>query len=63
MSSQKSKTKSSITDLYKDDDKNITESDKEKADVLADFFTSVFTKDMDSEMPEIVRKWFQNLTI
>ena len=35
----KSKTKSSIPDLYKDDNKKVvTESDKEKADVLADFF-------------------------
>ena len=53
----KSKTKSSIPDLYKDDNKkDVTESDKEKADVLADFFTSVFTKDTDSEMPDIVPK-------
>ena len=59
----KSKTKSSITDLYKSDNKNVTESDKEKPDVLAVFFTSVFTKDMDSEVPDTVPKWFQNLTI
>ena len=53
----KSKTKSSIPDLYKDDNKkDVTESDKEKADVLADFFTSVFTKDTDNEMPDIVPK-------
>ena len=43
--------------MYKDDNKkDVTESDKEKADVLADFFTSVFTKDKDSKMPDIVPK-------
>ena len=50
----KSKTKSTIPDLYKDETKEqVTESDKEKADVLEDFFLSVFTKDPGSEMPEI----------
>ena len=35
----KSKTKSTIPDLYKDETKEqVTESDKEKANVLADFF-------------------------
>ena len=34
----------------------MTESDKEKADVLADFFTSVFTKDPGNEMPDIEPK-------
>ena len=58
MPNQNKKTKSSIPNLYKDDKKEeVTESDKEKADVLADFlFTSVFTKDSDGDMPDIVPK-------
>ena len=48
------KTKSSIPDLFKDDDKTeSTNSDKEKANVLADFFTSVFTIEGDGKMPDI----------
>ena len=34
----------------------MTESDKEKANVLADFFTSIFTKDPGSKMPDIEPK-------
>ena len=53
----KSKTKSTIPDLYKDETKEqVTESDKEKANVLADLFTSVFTKDPGSKMPDIEPK-------
>ena len=51
----KSEIKCSIPNSYKMDSKNdITETDSEKADVLADFFTSVFTKETDTNMPEIV---------
>ena len=50
--------KSAIPDLYKDDNKkDVTESNKGKVDVFADFFfTSVLTKDKDSEMHDIVPK-------
>ena len=50
----KTKIRSSIPDLFKDNEqKESTKTDKEKADVLADFFTSVFTKETDTDMPEI----------
>ena len=50
----KTKTKSSIPDLFKDNNKTeSTNSDKEKTNVLADFFTSVFTIEGDGEMPDI----------
>ena len=46
--------KSSILDLFKDNNKTeSTNSDKEKANVLAVFFTSVFTVEGDREMPDI----------
>ena len=51
---KKTKTKSSIPELYKDSDtKELTKSDGEKADVLADFFGSVFTSENESSMPDI----------
>ena len=41
-------------DLYIDrDKKTLTSSDSEKANVLADFFSSVFTEEDDLEMPEL----------
>jgi hypothetical protein len=41
-------------DLYIDSDKKtLTSSDSEKANVLADFFSSVFTEEDDLEMPEL----------
>ena len=41
-------------DLFKDNNKTeFTNSDKEKANVLAGFFTSVFTIEGDGEMPDI----------
>ena len=50
----RTKMKSSLPDLFKDDDKTeSTNSDKEKANVLADFFTSVFTIEGDGKMPDI----------
>jgi hypothetical protein len=50
----KTKTKTSIPDLYKDNDKKIlTSSDTEKASVLADFFSSVFTEESNFNMPEL----------
>jgi hypothetical protein len=42
----------SILDLYIDSDKKaVTSSDSEKANVLADFFSSVFTEEGDLVMP------------
>ena len=50
----KTKTKSSIPDLFKAIiQSESTSTDKEKANVLADFFTSVFTIENNTEMPEI----------
>jgi hypothetical protein len=41
-------------DLYIDSDKKtLTSSDSEKANVLADFFSFVFTEEDDLEMPEL----------
>ena len=46
----KSKTKTSISDMYKDNNKTeLTNTDSEKADVLGEFFSSVFTIDIDNE--------------
>ena len=54
---KKSKTKSSVPDLYKNNLKNeLTKGEKEKADTLADFFGSVFTKEIDGNLPEIKMK-------
>jgi hypothetical protein len=50
----KTKTRTSIPDLYIDSDKKtLTSSDSEKANVLADFFSSVFTEEDDLVMPEL----------
>ena len=50
----KSKTKSSIANLYKDKENGVlTESDSEKANVLGDFFSSVFTEEPQDELPDI----------
>jgi hypothetical protein len=50
----KTKTCSSIPDLYIDSDKKtLTSSDSEKANFLADFFSSVFTEEDDLVMPEL----------
>ena len=50
----KTKTRTSIPDLYIDSDKKaVTSSDSEKANVLADFFSSVFTEEDDLVMPEL----------
>ena len=35
---------------------DLTETDHQKADVLKDFFTSVFTKEDDSKLPDIKDK-------
>jgi len=54
---KKTKTKSSIPDLYKDEGKNdLTGGDDEKADVLADFFGSVFTIEGQERMPDITMR-------
>ncbi|KAG1681775.1 putative epidermal cell surface receptor [Nymphon striatum] len=52
----KSKTKVEIGDLYKDpndSNSNKTDKDKEKADILADFFQSVFVKEPGGDVPTI----------
>ena len=54
----KRKTKSGISELkYKNKEGSITttKGDKEKAEVLAEFFTSVFTNEPDGELPHIDR--------
>ena len=51
---RKTKTKVSVTDLYKDENTiDITRNDSEKAGLLADFFTSVLTLDQDITQPDI----------
>lgn len=50
----KTKTKTSIPNLYTDDNKSeLSETDQGKADILADFFTSVFTEENNDDMPNI----------
>ncbi len=52
----KRKTRSGISELrYKNEDgvDDITKGDREKAEVLAEFFTSVFTNEPDGELPHI----------
>ena len=50
----KTKTRTSIPDLYiASDKKTLTSSGSEKANVLADFFSSVFTEEDDLVMPEL----------
>ncbi len=49
-----SKTRKGISELHVDpsDEKSeVTDSDKEKAEILAKFFTSVFTREPDGEVP------------
>ena len=53
----KSKTKVSISDLYKNEGKTeLTETDTEKANVLGEFFSSVFTEDPQDSLPDIQPK-------
>ena len=47
----------SVTNL-KRDDSSVTESDQEKAEVLNDFFASVFTRENQDEMPTMNDKEF-----
>ena len=52
----KSKTKESIGNLLKDPsklDSEVAESDKEKAEVLADYFSSVFTNEPQGPTPTL----------
>ncbi len=51
----KRKTKTGISDLKYNNDSGVklTSNDKEKADVLADFFSSVFTNEPQGEIPEL----------
>ena len=48
----KTKSKGEIPNLKTDDDRNITENNSEKAEVLANFFSSVFVSEPDGEIPE-----------
>ncbi|KAH3694002.1 hypothetical protein DPMN_081441 [Dreissena polymorpha] len=48
---------STISDLYKDDKKeSLTETDYEKANVLGEFFSSVFTQEPNDKLPDIQLK-------
>ena len=50
----KSKTKTSIADLYIDESKTtLTDSDEVKANVLGNFFSSVFTIEPEDLLPEL----------
>jgi len=52
---RKTKTRERIAELHCSDDSGITRNattDKEKADTLAEFFTSVFTREPSGELPE-----------
>ena len=50
----KSKTKTSIADLYTDESKTtLTDSDEAKANVLGNFFSSVFTIEPEDLLPEL----------
>ena len=51
---RKTKTKPGIPNLSKPDNSDeVTKDDQEKADVLLNFFSSVFTEEPDNEIPEI----------
>ncbi|OWF41080.1 RNA-directed DNA polymerase from transposon BS [Mizuhopecten yessoensis] len=51
----KTKARTKVSDLYTGQDQPVTSIDKEKAEVLANFFTSVFTKETEENMPQIDR--------
>ena len=51
------KTKTTIPDLYTDENKtNVSSSDMGRANIFADFFTSVFTEDLLDSLPDITVK-------
>ena len=61
----KSKTKSpsNIPDLYNEDDnhsKGLATDDKEKADILAEFYSSVFTKEPPGPIPEPKKQYLNS---
>jgi hypothetical protein len=54
----KSKTREGVSDLYmdpNDDSSPLTKTNEDKAKVLGDFFTSVFTNEPDGTIPELPR--------
>ena len=52
---EETKSKSTIGDL-RDKDRDLKTEDQEKASILNDFFSSVFTVEGNSELPDLNRK-------
>jgi hypothetical protein len=59
--SSRTKSKESVNNLLKEDG-SLTQTDADKADVLNVFFSSVFTKESDGELPSFERRTDANLS-